>query len=150
LSSDVSRVRRNPDANTPREPKRVKVWRRRSRLLNDMPTLPDVDGRSTWCKRRRDLINLYTKTYGRNLTALEITDIATAASAQVRIEQLQCGIPNGAARPRTDEEMVRLGNLVQRILAEQRKRKVGDKGSVADKGEDVRAYLAKLVRGDDA
>jgi hypothetical protein len=86
-----------------------------SSVSNDiLRPLPGVDGRSTWGRRRRDLIIALTSELGRPLRERDKVLIANAASLIVRCEQLHVQIANGAAVD--DDQLIRLSNVATRLL----------------------------------
>jgi hypothetical protein len=76
--------------------------------------LPGVDGRSTWSRRRRDLIASFTAELGRPARQRDKVLIANAASLIVRCEQLHVQIANGATVD--DNDPIRLSNAATRVL----------------------------------
>jgi hypothetical protein len=86
-----------------------------SRVSNSLlKPLPGVDGRSTWGRRRRDLIASLTGEMNRPLRERDKVLIANAASIICRGEQLHVQIANGAAVD--DDQLIRLSNVATRLL----------------------------------
>jgi hypothetical protein len=86
-----------------------------SRISNkSTKPLPGVDGRSTWSRRRRDLIASFTAELGRPPRERDKVLIANAASLIVRCEQLHVQIANGATVD--DDDLIRLSNVATRLL----------------------------------
>jgi hypothetical protein len=86
-----------------------------ARVSNDpLKALPGVDGRSTWGRRRRDLIASFTAELGRPLRERDRVLIANAATVIVRCEQLHVLIANGAEVD--DNQLIRLSNVATRLL----------------------------------
>jgi hypothetical protein len=86
-----------------------------SRISNkSTKPLPGVDGRSTWSRRRRDLIASFTAELGRAPLERDKVLIANAASLIVRCEQLHVQIANGATVD--DNDLIRLSNVATRLL----------------------------------
>jgi hypothetical protein len=73
-----------------------------------------VDGRSTWSRRRRDLVASFTAGLGRPLHERDKVLIANAASLIVRCNQLHVPIANGASVD--DDDLIRLSNAAMRLL----------------------------------
>ena len=87
-----------------------------SRVSNDpLKALPGVDGRSTWGRRRRDLIASFTAELGRHLRERDRVLIANAATVIVRCEQLHVRVANGDDVD--DDQLIRLSNVAARLLA---------------------------------
>jgi hypothetical protein len=63
----------------------------RSRLTNGSAVLPGVDGRSTWVRRLRDLIELHVQDLGGedNLSEAEKSIIRRASTLTVELERLE-------------------------------------------------------------
>jgi hypothetical protein len=94
----------------------------RSRLSNDPTALRDidgkrVDGRSTWGRRRRDLIRSLTADVGklRTVTERDRVLIGNVSALIVRTEQLQAGIVHGLDGD--PDVLVRLTGLTARLLS---------------------------------
>ena len=86
-----------------------------SRISNkSTKPLPGVDGRSTWSRRRRDLIASFTAELGRPPRERDKVLIANAASLIVRCEQLHVQIANGSTVD--DNDLIRLSNVAARLL----------------------------------
>src|SRR5262245_5424361 len=86
----------------------------RSSVSNGKRSLPGIDGRGTWSRRRRDLIASFTAELGRPLRERDKALIANAASLIVRCEQLHVQIVNGADID--DDQLIRLSNVATRLL----------------------------------
>jgi hypothetical protein len=87
----------------------------RSRITNQRRRhLPGTDGRSTWGRRRRDLIKILSDELERPLREHEKVLVANAASLIVRCEQLHVAIANGTCV--NDEQLIRLTNGAARLL----------------------------------
>ena len=85
-------------------------------ISNDpLKPLPGSDGRSSWSRRRRDLIASFSAELGRPLVERDRVLVANVASIIVRIEQLHVSIANG--EPIDDDQLIRLSNLATRLLA---------------------------------
>ena len=103
-------------ADTKRTPRYSKVGYR-SKISNDSTTLPNIDGRGVWPRRRRDVIKLLIAEItrrGRRVTPAQLLLVGQVASLQVRLEQMQGMICRGDAVD--DEQMSRHGALVARLL----------------------------------
>ena len=86
-----------------------------SRISNkSTKPLPGVDGRSTWSRRRRDLIASFTAELGRPPRERDKVLIANVASLIVRCEQLHAQIANGSTVD--DNDLIRLSNVAARLL----------------------------------
>jgi hypothetical protein len=101
--------------------------RSQGRRRRSKDQLFDTDGRTIWAKRRKELLQALTAKY-QPVDTIEQTAVEQVAAIAVRCEQLSITIVNGEARRSFDEEMVRLGNLMTRILQglADRQRKVED------------------------
>jgi hypothetical protein len=97
----------------------------RSRISNDALVLDQTDGRLTWARRRRDLIRQFTEELNRTPNTRDTVLITNLASAVVRSEQVQCQIARG--EPINDEEYVRLGNVITRLIGTLRLKSSPDK-----------------------
>jgi hypothetical protein len=87
----------------------------RSRITNQRRRhLPGTDGRSTWGRRRRDLIKVLGDELERPLREHERILVANAATLIVRCEQLHVAIANGTFVD--DEQLIRLTNGAARLL----------------------------------
>ena len=86
----------------------------RSSVSNGKRSLPGIDGRGTWSRRRRDLIASFTAELGRPLRERDKALIANAASLIVRCEQLHVQIVDGADVD--DDQLIRLSNVATRLL----------------------------------
>jgi hypothetical protein len=108
----------------------------RSVVTNGKRPLPGVDGRSTWGRRRRDLIAALSLELGRPLRERDKALIANTASLIVRCEQLHVQIANGAEVD--DDQLIRLSNTASRLL-----RTLGlDRRNVTEKQPSLTDYLA--------
>ena len=86
----------------------------RSSISNGKRSLPGIDGRGIWSRRRRDLITAFTAELNRTLRERDKALIANAASLIVRCEQLHVQIVNGAEVD--DDQLIRLSNVATRLL----------------------------------
>ena len=86
----------------------------RSSISNGKRSLPGIDGRGIWSRRRRDLIAAFTAELNRTLRERDKALIANAASLIVRCEQLHVQIVNGAEVD--DDQLIRLSNVATRLL----------------------------------
>src|SRR5262245_3839741 len=86
----------------------------RSRVTNEKP-LPGSDGRSTWSRRRRDLIIAFEQEVTHPLRERDRFLIANLASIIARTEQLHVAISNG--EPVDDDQLIRLSNVAARLLS---------------------------------
>jgi hypothetical protein len=86
-----------------------------SRVTNKpLGPLPGVDNRSTWGRRRRDLIASFTSELGRPLTERDRVLIANLSTVIVRTEQLHVAVARG--EPVDDEQLCRLSHVAARLL----------------------------------
>jgi len=91
----------------------------RSRVTNGSSILPGVDGRSTWVRRLRDLINLHTQDLGgeANVSAAEQAIIRRAGVLIVELERLELKFAtNGEASPFDLDLYQRMANSMRRLL----------------------------------
>jgi hypothetical protein len=94
---------------------RSQLDKARSRITNQKRRhLPGSDGRSTWGRRRRDLIKILSDELERPLREHDRVLVANAASLIVRCEQLHVAIANGTFVD--DEQLIRLTNGAARLL----------------------------------
>jgi hypothetical protein len=110
----------------------------RSRLTNGA-TLPGVDGRSSWVRRLRDLINLHTADLGgeANVSVAEAAIIRRAATLVVELERLELKFAiAGEAQPHELELYQRTANSLRRLLES-----VGLQRRAKDVTPTVRQYL---------
>jgi hypothetical protein len=90
----------------------------RSRLTNGA-TLPGVDGRSTWVRRLRDLINLHTTDLGgeAQVSVAEAAIIRRAATLIVELERLELRFATAGGAEAPDLELYqRVSNSLRRLL----------------------------------
>jgi hypothetical protein len=87
-----------------------------ARTTNDALSLPHVDGRSPWARRRRDLIRQFTKELGGTPTLRQRVLVSNVSAAIVASEQMQSRIVSGDGTVAPDD-IVRVGGLVARLLA---------------------------------
>src|SRR5262245_48911032 len=96
-------------------------WKRSlSRTLNDPLALPSLDRRSTWARRRRDLIRVLTQevaSRNKSLGEHHRLLINAAAAIAVRNEQLQIKIARGESDIDL-EQLTRLSSTLSRLLAQ--------------------------------
>ena len=91
----------------------------RSRVTNGSSILPGVDGRSTWVRRLRDLINLHTADLGGedNVSAAEQAIIRRASVLIVELERLELKFAtDGEASPFDLDLYQRMANSLRRLL----------------------------------
>jgi hypothetical protein len=86
----------------------------RSSISNGKRSLPGIDGRGIWSRRRRDLIASFTAELNRPLRERDKALIANAASLIVRCEQMHVQIVSGAEVD--DDQLIRLSNVATRLL----------------------------------
>lgn len=86
----------------------------RSSVSNGKRSLPGIDGRGTWSRRRRDLIASFTAELNWPLRERDKALIANAAALIVRCEQLHVQIVRGADVD--DDQLIRLSNVATRLL----------------------------------
>jgi hypothetical protein len=91
----------------------------RSSVTNGKTLLPGVDGRSTWVRRLRDLINLHTADLGgeANVSAAEQAIIRRASVLIVELERLELKFAtDGEAGPFDLDLYQRVANSLRRLL----------------------------------
>lgn len=90
----------------------------RSKISNGAALLPDVDGRSAWVRRLRDLINDHTADLGGpdNLSEGEKAIIRRASCLIVELEQMEQRFAVGEADARSLDLYQRLSNSMRRLL----------------------------------
>ena len=90
----------------------------KSRLTNGATMLPGVDGRSTWVRRLRDLLQLYVVDLGGE-TALSVAEhaiVRRAATLQVECERLELQFAlAGEASPSALDLYQRTANSLRRL-----------------------------------
>jgi hypothetical protein len=93
--------------------------RQRSKITNGSALLPNVDGRSAWIRRTKDLIALHLADLGgpENATAAEASIVRRAAVLSVELETMEAGFATaGSATP---EQLALYGttsNSLRRLL----------------------------------
>ena len=91
----------------------------RSRITNDHGLLPDVDGRSIWARRFRDLVELHIADKGGVLNVSEGTKalIRRASTLIVELERLEAKFAgNGGASADELDRYGRGANTLRRLL----------------------------------
>jgi hypothetical protein len=90
----------------------------RSRITNGASILPGVDGRSTWARRLRDLICLYTADLGgpEAVSSAEASIIRRASCLTLECERLEVAFATAEARPEDLDLYQRMSNTLRRHL----------------------------------
>jgi hypothetical protein len=91
----------------------------KSRITNGSAVLPDVDGRSTWVRRLRDLIAIHLSDLGGidNVSEAERSIIRRIATLTVELERMESGFANaGEATPAQLDLYQRTANSLRRLL----------------------------------
>jgi hypothetical protein len=91
----------------------------RSRISNRATALPGVDGRSTWVRRLRDLIDLYQADLGGEdaVSEAERSIIRRIATLTVELERMEAGFAvAGEALPDQLDLYQRTANSLRRLL----------------------------------
>jgi hypothetical protein len=90
----------------------------RSRITNGMELLPEVDGRSFWARRMRDLIALHVRDAGGEdlLSEAQLSLIRRAAAITIELERLEQSFANGEATVAMLTEYGRGSNTLRRLL----------------------------------
>lgn len=91
----------------------------RSRITNGNAVLPDVDGRSTWVRRVRDLIGLHVADLGGidNVSEAEKSICRRAAVLTVTLELMESKFgTTGEAKPDEIDLYQRTANSLRRLL----------------------------------
>lgn len=112
----------------------------RSRITNGRSLVPEIDGRSVWARRLRDLICLHTADLGGedNLSQAELSLIRRAATLTVELEHLEQRflVEDGASA--ADLHLYqRTANSLRRLLES-----IGLKRRPKDVTPDLDTYLA--------
>jgi len=91
----------------------------KSRITNSNGLLPTIDGRSTWARRLRDLINQHVNDVGGIdlVSTAELSLIRRAATITIELERLELRFHsnNGATFPELDAYQ-RSANTLRRLL----------------------------------
>lgn len=91
----------------------------RSRVTNRSAVLPDVDGRSTWVRRLRDLIALHLADLGGDdaVSEAERSIVRRIATLTVELERMEAGFAvAGAAQPDQLDLYQRTAGNLRRLL----------------------------------
>ena len=91
----------------------------RSRITNRSAVLPDVDGRSTWVRRLRDLIALHLSDLGGEdaVSEAERSIVRRIATLTVELERMEAGFAvAGEALPEQIDLYQRTANSLRRLL----------------------------------
>jgi hypothetical protein len=90
----------------------------RSRITNGSELLPEIDGRSVWARRCRDLIALHVSDMGGedHLSEAQRSIIRRAAVLTIELEQMEMRFAAGEASPRSLDTYQRLTNTLRRVL----------------------------------
>jgi hypothetical protein len=115
----------------------------RSRVSNRSHILPGVDGRSTWVRRLRDLVNLHTADLGGEAVTSEAerSIIRRAATLTVELERLELKFATAGEADSIDLELYqRTANSLRRMLET-----IGIKRVPRDITPPLRDYLARTA-----
>src|SRR5688500_10069298 len=91
----------------------------RSRITNGSSLLPEIDGRSLWARRLRDLITLHLSDLGGEdaVSEPERSIVRRASALTVELEHLEAKfLISGSATPRQLELYGRTANTLRRLL----------------------------------
>jgi hypothetical protein len=91
----------------------------RSRISNRAAALPGVDGRSTWVRRLRDLIDLYQADLGGEdaVSEAERSIIRRIATLTIELERMEVDFASaGEAKPDQLDLYQRTANSLRRLL----------------------------------
>jgi len=113
----------------------------RSRISNGSSLLPGVDGRSTWVRRLRDLINLHLSDLGGEAAVSEgeRSIIRRIATLTVELEMLEAGFAvAGQAQPEQLDLYQRTANSLRRLL---------ESVGIERRARDVSPTLSDILRG---
>jgi hypothetical protein len=91
----------------------------KSRITNGSAVLPDVDGRSTWVRRLRDLIAIHLSDLGGvdNVSEAERSIIRRIATLTVELERMESTFATaGEATPAQLDLYQRTANSLRRLL----------------------------------
>ena len=90
----------------------------RSRVTNGAVLLPGIDGRSTWVRRCRDLIELHTSDLGGAdaVSVAESAIVRRAAVIVVELEQMELSFAKGQASANDLDLYQRTSNSLRRLL----------------------------------
>jgi hypothetical protein len=100
-------------------PARLYKSQARSRVTNGVDLLPNVDGRSLWVRRYRDIVAMHTADLGGddNITAAERALVRRAACLVVELETLECKFAQeGAPKGWQFTRYLRACNSLRRLL----------------------------------
>jgi hypothetical protein len=93
--------------------------RQRSRVTNGSSLAPNIDGRSAWVRRTKDLIALHLSDLGGtdHVTAAETSIVRCIAVLSVELESLEATFATkGAATPAELDLYSRVSNTLRRML----------------------------------
>jgi hypothetical protein len=113
----------------------------RSRVTNGSAVLPDVDGRSTWVRRLRDLINLHLDDLGGEhaVSEAERSIVRRAATMTVELERMEAAFAMaGEAKPSDLDLYQRTAGNLRRLLES-----VGLEKRAKDVTPDLKTYLTQ-------
>jgi hypothetical protein len=89
----------------------------RSRLTNGSQIVADVDGRSTWARRLRDLIQLHLADLAGEASEAERSIVRRAAALTVELERMETSFAlAGEALPEQLDLYQRTANSLRRLL----------------------------------
>jgi len=121
----------------------------RSRITNSNGTLlPNVDGRSVWARRLRDLIQLHVNDYGGegNISEAMRSLIRRAATLTTELELMEVQFAtNGGAKSWQLEKYGRAANTLRRILVSCGLERKARDVTVYDPGEADRELRDKII-----
>jgi len=118
--------------------------RGRSKVTNGSRLLPDVDGRTIWARRMRDLVLAHTADLGGDgeISEAERSLIRRAATIATELERLEAEFANaGKADPEALDLYGRQAGTLKRILEG-----LGLKRRPRDVTPDLKTYAAQLAR----
>ena len=107
-------------------------------MTNGLARLPEVDGRSVWARRLKDLVSLHVQDLGGPdvISAGELSIIRRAAAMTIELEQLEVSFAeNGRATPEHLDLYQRTSGSLRRLLeAVGLHRRQGDATSITPEG----------------
>jgi hypothetical protein len=115
----------------------------RSRITNRSAVLPDVDGRSTWVRRLRDLIAIHLADLGGvdNVSEAERSIVRRIATLTVELERMESVFAvAGEAKPAQIDLYQRTANSLRRLLES-----VGIERRARDITPSLGEYLAAAI-----
>lgn len=110
----------------------------RSQVTNGSRLLPELDGRSVWARRARDLIEAHSTDLGGvdRLSEAQRSLIRRASALQIKAEQIELRMAHDTATQEDIDTYLRIAGVLKRIFDT-----IGLERRPRDTAPDLRAYL---------